>query len=267
MNSLLRWFFSACLLLISFSTTGATLTVTIQNFAFQPNAITINLGDSIKWVNRDPTPHSTTQNTNLWTHDLTSGQSFSREFTTPGTFLYHCRFHRSMTGTITVRTAEQSRIKIGQDIISVTPKVLPITLNLAGKVVNDVYLGSYLVNAQAGCANCHSCPTYAVGHNPYNGEVKQFKATTYLAGGVQIEGQVSANLTPDNNGRPAGLTRTAFKNLLRTGHDPDVTGRILQVMPWPIFGLMSDYDLNAIYAYLTSIPKAQTPVNTCSIGQ
>ncbi len=265
MNNLLRLFFCIFLLLTSFSATATT--VTIQNFTFTPGVVTINLGDSVEWVNQDATAHSTTQDANLWTRDLTAGQSFTQEFTKSGTFNYHCRFHPSMTGVIKVRNAEQSRLNIGQNIIAATPKTLPLTLNLKGKIANDVYRGSYLVNAQAGCANCHSCPTYAVGHNPYNGEVKQFNATSYLAGGVQIEGLVTPNLTPDSNGRPAGLTLSAFKELLRTGHDPDVAGRILQVMPWPIFGLMSDYDLNAIYAYLTSIPKAQTPANTCSIGQ
>ncbi|MFI3157877.1 MAG: cupredoxin family copper-binding protein [Methylococcaceae bacterium] len=265
MNSLFRSFFSISLLLISFSVAAAT--VTIQNFVFTPGVITINLGDSVKWINQDASPHSTTQTDNLWSNDLSTGQSFSREFTTPGTFNYHCRFHPSMTGTIKVRNADQSRINIGQSIIAAAPKALPIKLNLAGKVANAVYMGSYLVNTQAGCANCHSCPTYAVGHNPHNGEVKQFNATSYLAGGVRIEGLISPNLTPDTNGNPAGLTRTEFKDLLRTGHDPDMPGHILQVMPWPIFGQMSDNDLNAIYAYLTSIPKANTPANTCSIGQ
>ncbi len=266
MNRLLHsLFLSISLILISFPVAAAT--VTIQNFAFTPNVITINLGDSVTWINQDAAPHSTTQTGNLWTADLSTGQSFSREFSKPGTFSYYCRFHPSMTGTINVRNADQSRINIGQSIIAATPKLLPISLNLAGKNANDVYAGSYLVNAQTGCANCHSCPTYALGHNPYNGEVKQFNAATYLAGGVQIEGQVSPNLTPDSRGRPAGLTRSAFKELLRTGHDPDVPGRILQVMPWPIFGLMSDKDLNAIYTYLTSIPSAKTPANACSIGQ
>lgn len=265
MNSSLRLFFSISLFLISFSVAAAT--VTIQNSAFTPGVMTINLGDSVKWINQDGLPHSATQTDNLWSHDINPGQSFNQEFTTPGTFTYHCRFHPFMTGTIKVRNAEQSRINIGKSIIAAKPKVLPIKLNLEGKTAADVYKGSYIVNAQAGCANCHSCPTYAANHKPYKGQVKQFNAPTYLAGGVQIKGIVSPNLTPDTNGRPAGLTLTEFKELLRTGHDPEVPGHILQVMPWPIFGMMSDNDLNAIYAYLTSIPKAETPATTCSIGQ
>jgi L-ascorbate metabolism protein UlaG (beta-lactamase superfamily) len=60
------------------------------------------------------------------------------------------------------------------------------------------------------------------------------------------------------------LTLAAFKNLLRTGHDPDVAGALLPVMPWPIFGMMSEQDLNAVYEYLRAIPPAATPNVRCA---
>ena len=65
---------------------------------------------------------------------------------------------------------------------------------------------------------------------------------------------ISANITPDADGLPAGLTLAEFRNVLRTGHDPDVPGRLLQVMPWPVYQSMSDRDIRAIYEYLRSIP-------------
>ena len=45
--------------------------------------------------------------------------------------------------------------------------ISPVKLNLQNRDVHMVGLGSYIVNAQSACADCHSCPTYAVGHNPY----------------------------------------------------------------------------------------------------
>src|SRR5262249_55763623 len=65
-----------------------------------------------------------------------------------------------------------------------------------------------------------------------------------------------------------------FTNILRTGHDydaahkacPDMSGELgcifsppfaaglLQVMPWPVQGNMSDNDIAAIYEYLRAIP-------------
>jgi hypothetical protein len=135
--------------------------------------------------------------------------------------------------------------------------IAPLPLNLEGKNVHLVGLGSYIVNAQSACADCHSCPTYAVGRNPYLGQPKQFNADNYLAGGVSFGPFTSADITPDANGKPAGLTETQFRDVLRTGQDPDGSGRLLQVMPWPMFQDMSDHDIRAIYEYLRAIPAAQ----------
>jgi hypothetical protein len=170
-----------------------------------------------------------------------------------------------MTATIVVLNSDQTRINTGKSLLT---SIVPIRLNLTGKNANLAYQGSYIVNAQAGCANCHSCPTYKAGNNPYKRQAKKFNTRSYLAGGVNVsaggETAVSANLTPDSTGKPAGLSLTEFKNLLRTGHDPDVPGALLPVMPWPIFGMMSEQDLNAIYEYLRSIPRAATPTAHCA---
>ena len=88
-------------------------------------------------------------------------------------------------------------------------------------------------------------------------ETKQINAEHYLAGGVSFGPFTSDNITPDADGKPAGLSLGEFKTLLRTGHDPDDPDEILQVMPWPVFGDMTDRDLNAIYEYLRSIPHAE----------
>jgi len=48
-------------------------------------------------------------------------------------------------------------------------EIAPVPLDFRRKDRNLVGLGSYIVNAQAACADCHSCPTYAPGHNPFQG--------------------------------------------------------------------------------------------------
>lgn len=245
---------------------AAIATVSVQDFQFSPSKVTINIGDTIKWVNNGAATHTTTSDTGLWNQTLASGATFSRTFYTAGSYKYHCTLHPSMKGEIEVRTADQTRILIGKMIV--TNGTVPITLNLTGKNANLAYLGSYIVNAQSGCANCHSCPTYKVGNNPYLKQPKKFNGTTYLAGGVNVTGGgvtvVSANITPDATGKPAGLTLIQFKQLLRTGADPDVPGAVIPVMPWPIFGMMSEYELNAIYEYLRAIPRANTPATHCA---
>lgn len=142
-------------------------------------------------------------------------------------------------------------------------EIAPVTLDFRNKDRNLVGLGSYIVNAQAACADCHSCPTYAPGHNPFQGGDGQLNTTNYLAGGVPFGPTiVSANITPDANGKPAGLDFDEYLELIRTGHDPDDPDEILQVMPWPIFRNMTDHDILAIYTYLTAIPHAEP--GTCS---
>lgn len=264
MNRIIRLFFFALpLLCITGQSIATTQVVNIENFQFSPVSLTINLGESVKWTNLDSTTHTVTSDTGVWdSQNIAPGASFSRTFNKDGSYAYHCKIHPSMTGTIVVRTADQSRVQIGKDIIS---SVLPLQLNLTDKKSDMVYLGSYIVNAQSACADCHSCPTYAPDHNPFLMQPKQFNNTSYLAGGVAFGPTiVSANLTPDSTGKPAGLTLTDFKKLLRNGqHNMDGMSMVMQVMPWPAFGMMGDYDLNAVYQYLSAIPAAATPTTLC----
>jgi hypothetical protein len=136
-------------------------------------------------------------------------------------------------------------------------QIAPVRLNLRGKDRNMVGLGSYIVNAQAGCNDCHTNPPFAPGGDPYRGEPKRINAARYLAGGTSFGPFISANITPDDEGLPAGLTFQEFKAVLRTGHDPDEPGEILQVMPWPVYGEMTDRDLKAVYEFLRSIPHVE----------
>ena len=144
--------------------------------------------------------------------------------------------------------SELSRIIRGYEIA-------PVPLKLRGRNRPLVGLGSYIVNAQAGCNDCHTNPSYAPGGDPFQGEPEQINVDRYLAGGrVFGPGIVSDNITPDDEGLPAGLTFPEFRRLIRTGHEPDEPEEILQVMPWPVFRKMSDRDLRAIYEYLSAIP-------------
>ena len=82
------------------------------------------------------------------------------------------------------------------------------------------------------------------------GEPEQINTKGYLAGGRDFGVAVSANITPDGAGKPAGLTLAQFLHVMRTGEDPDRSGRLLQIMPWPLYQWKTDRDLTAIYEYL-----------------
>ena len=143
----------------------------------------------------------------------------------------------------------------------------PVELDLRGRNPALVGLGSYIVNVQSICSECHTWPNFTAGGNPYLGEPEQINTAGYLAGGrvfPPLGGIVSRNLTPDPvTGRPANLTFAEFVLVIRTGvdldgdppHAPSVDHDLLQVMPWPVFSKMTDRELLAIYEYLSAIPS------------
>ncbi|MDP9089966.1 MAG: cytochrome C [Pseudomonadota bacterium] len=143
---------------------------------------------------------------------------------------------------------EYSKVRIGYEIA-------PVPLDTKGKNRVLIGLGSYIVNAQSACNDCHTHPSFAPGGDPYQGQPEIINSEEHLAGGVQFGPFTSPNITPNSEGLPAGLTFPEFREVLKTGHDPNGSGRILQVMPWTSFGKMSDPDLRAIYEYLRAIPS------------
>jgi hypothetical protein len=161
-------------------------------------------------------------------------------------------------GGLRIRPAEaegsQSRVKIGL-------RIAPVSLNLRHKNRELVGLGSYIVNAQGGCNDCHTNPSYAPGGDPSQGQPEQINTDNYLAGGRGFgPGLTSPNITPDKNGLPGGLTLEAFLHTIHTGQDPDDPNRLLQVMPWAVYSKMNNQDLRAVYEYLRAIPHAE-PAN------
>ncbi|MDQ2727735.1 MAG: cupredoxin family copper-binding protein [Actinomycetota bacterium] len=81
--------------------------VTIKNFTFQPQALTVKVGTTVTWTNQDSTPHTVQfSNKSVPTSaDLSAGggqSTYSHTFTAPGTYPYICGIHNDMTGTIKV---------------------------------------------------------------------------------------------------------------------------------------------------------------------
>lgn len=81
---------------------SVTHKVSIQGFAFGPASQSVKKGDTVVWTNQDSAPHTVTGTGGLNSSTLSAGQSYSFTFSSVGTFTYHCNFHPSMTGSITV---------------------------------------------------------------------------------------------------------------------------------------------------------------------
>jgi len=77
-------------------------TVSIQNFSFNPETLTIKAGTTVTWTNNDSVIHNI-KSPSFNSPDLNAGETFSFTFGKPGTFNYSCGIHPTMTGTIIVQ--------------------------------------------------------------------------------------------------------------------------------------------------------------------
>lgn len=83
--------------------TPGTNEVWIQGMAFDPANITVRAGATITWTNKDDVVHTVTSNNGLFdSGSLSTNGTYSRLFSTPGVYFYHCTPHPSMTATVTV---------------------------------------------------------------------------------------------------------------------------------------------------------------------
>jgi hypothetical protein len=112
--------------------------------------------------------------------------------------------------------------------------------------------GAYLVTVGA-CGECHT---------PQDDHGQPLPGMAF-AGGFIFDGPwgrvASANLTPAPSGIPY-YDVALFTEVLRTGHVK--ARRINQIMPWHAFGAMTDEDIAAIFAHLTTLePVAHRVTN------
>lgn len=79
------------------------MTVSIQDFSFNPGQITVAPGTTVTWTNEGPSPHTTTADDGGWdSGTLQQGEDFSFTFDKPGTYTYHCSIHPDMTASVKV---------------------------------------------------------------------------------------------------------------------------------------------------------------------
>src|SRR6266576_4657289 len=74
--------------------------IIINNFSFSPTILTLSLGATATWTNRDNVPHviASTEKRFKESAVLKPGESFSNAFVTAKTYSYFCSIHPRMTG-------------------------------------------------------------------------------------------------------------------------------------------------------------------------
>ena len=84
--------------------TPATMAVAIDNFAFGPTDLTVAVGTTVTWTNRDDIPHTVVSTEKVFKSKvLDTDEKFSFTFSTPGIYPYFCSIHPKMTGKVVVQ--------------------------------------------------------------------------------------------------------------------------------------------------------------------
>jgi len=75
--------------------------VWIQGMAFIPASISVTVGTTITWTNKDAVVHTVTSNNGLFESGaISSSGTFSYTFPTAGTYMYYCTIHPLMKAEV-----------------------------------------------------------------------------------------------------------------------------------------------------------------------
>ena len=83
---------------------AANAEVKIDNFSFGPQTVTVPVGATVTWINRDDIPHTVVSTDGVFKSKVRdTDETFSYTFTKAGTYPYYCSVHPKMTGKVVVQ--------------------------------------------------------------------------------------------------------------------------------------------------------------------
>jgi len=78
--------------------------VKVDNFSFGPASLTVAVGTTVSWTNRDDIPHTVVSTDKAFKSKvLDTDEKFSFTFAKAGTYPYFCSIHPKMTGSVVVQ--------------------------------------------------------------------------------------------------------------------------------------------------------------------
>ncbi len=81
-----------------------TAEVKVDNFSFGPATLTVGVGTTVTWTNRDDIPHTIVSTEKVFKSKvLDTDEKFSFTFDKAGTYPYFCSIHPKMTGSVVVQ--------------------------------------------------------------------------------------------------------------------------------------------------------------------
>ena len=84
------------------SSAGDTHRVLMKAVDYEPGQITVQVGDTVEWMNGDIVAHTATARDRSWDVNVPPGRNGRMVMKSPGTVSYFCRYHPNMRGEIDV---------------------------------------------------------------------------------------------------------------------------------------------------------------------
>ncbi|MDD5133104.1 MAG: cupredoxin domain-containing protein [Candidatus Nanoarchaeia archaeon] len=83
--------------------TAETIKVEVSDAGYSPAEVTINIGDTISWVNMGTNAHTITTKDRYLDLSAYPNQIVTKTFDKTGTYEYYCKMHPNMKGTVIVQ--------------------------------------------------------------------------------------------------------------------------------------------------------------------
>lgn len=104
---------------------AGAVVVSIEDFAYRPATLSVPVGTTVTWVNRDAVPHNVIASDRSFYSGLMRRDAvWSQTFTQPGTFSYVCTLHPGMVARVAVTAGTEG---IPAPVSPVTPPAAEAT--------------------------------------------------------------------------------------------------------------------------------------------
>lgn len=161
-----------------------------------------------------------------------------------------------------LRTIPAVHNEVPESTYKIPQRAMPPAKGTPAPPASDkVAYGGYIVNALAHCMECHT---------PFTAEGMPDMARMGAGGfGIHLGPDavvITANITPDPETGIGKWTDEEIKTAITTGVRPG-GGKLAPPMPYANFANMTDEDLDAVVAYLRSIPPVTNKVERSPFQQ
>lgn len=80
-----------------------TIRITMDKLVYAPANVSVHVGDTIEWINKDFIVHSATARDRSWDFTMPPNKDAKLTLKAPGEIDYYCKFHPNMKGHISVK--------------------------------------------------------------------------------------------------------------------------------------------------------------------